>query len=391
MRNTIVLFNTQLDTLNLFSKEMENKFIQLGYSIYTIELENVMEYMGPLYEKIRNNEVCAMIGFNSSFFGLKTPSGHNVWETLDVLCINILVDHPFWYHNILVGMPGNGAVLCIDRNHMKYVNRFYPNIGITGFLPHGGTDKNCKFDVGNRSIDVIYAGSLYVGSGIDNHNFSAWDFPAKDVCLSVIKFLKDNYSYTIEDAIESELSNRNIILSDDTLRVFISFASFIEREVSTYYRRKILESVAKAGINLTIVGSGWDKEEFIKLSNVHYKGLVSPEDVLDMMNDSKIILNSMPWFKDGGHERIFNGMLSGAVIATETNPYLKETLPKDSYIEFDVSDAGLEKLVKDIRRVLGDNELIKAMSEKSREFVLESQTWQCRANELHEDILKYIN
>ena len=32
--------------------------------------------------------------------------------------------------------------------------------------------------------------------------------------------------------------------------------------------------------------------------------------MIDVMNDSKIVLNTMTWFKDGTHDRVFNGMLA---------------------------------------------------------------------------------
>ena len=41
------------------------------------------------------------------------------------------------------------------------------------------------------------------------------------------------------------------------------------------------------------------------------------------MNDSKIVLNTMTWFKAGAHDRIFNGMLAGAAVVTDDSTYLR--------------------------------------------------------------------
>lgn len=43
------------------------------------------------------------------------------------------------------------------------------------------------------------------------------------------------------------------------------------------------------------------------------------------MNDSKIVLNTMTWFKAGAHDRIFNGMLAGAAVVTDDSTYLRRT------------------------------------------------------------------
>ena len=41
------------------------------------------------------------------------------------------------------------------------------------------------------------------------------------------------------------------------------------------------------------------------------------------MNDAKIVLNTMTWFKAGAHDRIFNGMLAKAVVVTDDSTYLR--------------------------------------------------------------------
>ena len=37
---------------------------------------------------------------------------------------------------------------------------------------------------------------------------------------------------------------------------------------------------------------------------------MSADKIVDLMYDSKIVLNTMTWFKDGTHDRVFNGMLA---------------------------------------------------------------------------------
>lgn len=42
------------------------------------------------------------------------------------------------------------------------------------------------------------------------------------------------------------------------------------------------------------------------------------------MADAKIVMNFMPWFKDGSHERIYNSMLNGAVCLTDPSLFLEK-------------------------------------------------------------------
>ena len=153
---TIVLFKTDLPTVDLFSRELAIGFEEEGYDIFWFDIVDTIKSMSDLYQYMEGHTIAAMVGINSNVFGLKTPSGANVWETLSIPTINILVDNPFWYHKIISTTPSNGAILCIDRNHMNFVQRFYPHITITGFLPHGGSRPEGSYRLlKDRSIPVI--------------------------------------------------------------------------------------------------------------------------------------------------------------------------------------------------------------------------------------------
>ena len=71
------------------------------------------------------------------------------------------MDHPFCYKNALDHAPANAIVLCTDRNHMRYLERFYPQIPMIGYLPHAGKElSEVKRPLAERGIDVLYAGNL---------------------------------------------------------------------------------------------------------------------------------------------------------------------------------------------------------------------------------------
>lgn len=392
MEQTIVLFHGELNTLNAFTDQMRKGFEELGYNIFMFDLTTSVQSLGKLYALLQEKSIVAMLGFNCAFFGLSTASGTKVWEQMRIPCINILVDHPYWYKEILLGMPSNSVALCVDRNHMKYVERFYPHIEINGFIAHGGTPMSTPPKLlKERPMDVLYAGSLYTQYvEIQKPDFSQWSFPAEKICCETIELLKTDKHITIENALDKCMSRNNIVLSENDLCDFISSCVFIERVVSSHFREKIIRTVAESGISLTICGDGWEKCEWISLPNVHYEGMVSPEEVLTKMENSKIVLNTFPWFKDGSHERVFNGMLRGCVIVSESSEYLNEILPQDMWYGFDLTDMAIATLPKKIKELLLDDKTMQYMSEAGRQLASENHTWQMRAREIHEDILVYL-
>lgn len=392
MAKTIVLFHGNLNTLNVFTDQLKIGFEALGYDIYMFDLEHSMQSLGALYAYMQENPILAMIGFNNAFFGLKTESGLNVWEQLNIPCINILVDHPYWYRDILLNMPACSAVLCVDRNHMAFVERFYPQIAVNGFLAHGGTPIAGETPtIAERKIETLYAGSLYADyAESQKPDFSRWSFPAEEICKEATDYIIRDRQITIENALTECLERRGVILLEEDLCAFLSSCGFIERIVSSHYREKIIGAVAKAGIPLELYGNGWEKCDWISLPNVNFGGMISPEEVLQKMEDTKIVLNTFPWFKDGSHERIFNGMLRGCVIASDTSGYMEETLPEQLWCGFDLMDTDIEELPNRLKALLSDADRMQQMADAGQELATREHTWQCRAQEIHEGILRYL-
>jgi hypothetical protein len=83
----------------------------------------------------------------------------NLWETYNIPYINILMDHPFHYEKPLQNAPATSVVLCTDRNHVRYIRRYFKNIRYTDFLPHAGVELGSRHKpLAERGIDVLYAG-----------------------------------------------------------------------------------------------------------------------------------------------------------------------------------------------------------------------------------------
>ena len=72
-----------------------------------------------------------------------------------------------------------------------------------------------------------------------------------------------------------------------------------------------------------------------------------------MAYDAKIILNVMPWFKDGIHDRVLTAAGHGAVILSDETSALDELLG-DSYVSFSLER--LEDLSDKIGKVLRDTD-----------------------------------
>lgn len=390
----LILFAGVYDTLDIFTDQLKKAFEERGYEIMLFDSRNMQESLVRLSDFIRQ-PVRAALTFNNLGFNMELVKGRNIWEDLGIPCINILMDHPFCYKPALDAAPMNGIVLCIDRNHMKYLNRFHSKIPVTGFLPHGGIElPGVKKPIREREIDVLYAGGLSKRFAANvMPDFTKYKgFDQEELCRRVYEDVTAHPYKTTEQGIEEQLLKMGVLLEDARLGQVIADFHFLDLYIVSYFRERAVAAVANAGIELHLYGAGWEDCAWISLPNVHYMGKVSADRIVELMRNTKIVLNTMTWFKDGTHERVFNGMLQGAVTVSDSSVYMKE--------EFDGSEDGemilfeleeLEILPEKIKKLLNDPVLAQGIADRGYQKAKQSHTWTVRANELDGELLSELS
>lgn len=397
MSPKLIFFTGVYDTLDLFSHEWIHAFTNMGYE--TLEINtNKMEEELPRLAKFIQTPVKAAITFNNLAFNLELVPGKNIWEELGIPCINILMDHPFCYPQAIKNAPANAIVLCVDKKHMDYLTRFYPKIPAVGFLAHGGICLDQEpIPIQEREIDVMYAGGLsrkFVQNVMPD--FGLFPFDARKAADIALKRLVTDTSLTAEQAIEDVLIQQGVKLPDYELADVISKLHYIELLAVSFYREKLIRTMLDAGIRVHLYGPGWDICDFVNHPNLIWKGSIPARDVLCKMHQSKIVLNTMTWFKDGTHDRIFNGMLAGALAVTDESAYMQEEFLSCPQTESQSAQlvmfrlAGMEHLPELIKKLLANPDEIQKIADNGRKKAMQSHTWSHRAEELHEDLLNQL-
>ncbi|MCQ2524321.1 MAG: glycosyltransferase [Lachnospiraceae bacterium] len=382
----LVLFAGQIDILDIFVYQLRDAFVSMSYEVMIFDINNILESSVELLQFVFK-PVTAMITFNNIGIDYKIDPKINFWEQWNIPCINILMDHPFCYHEEMLAMPQTGVVLCVDRNHMNYLLRFYPNLAACGYLPHGGIEiGGDKKPISQRNIDVLYVGGLSRNSAYKiMPDFTKYtDFDARKLCEDAYKVLVENPGRTLEEVVESLLVEQGINYQDDVLREIISDLHVIDLYVVSHFREKTVQVLAEAGINIELYGTGWELCEWINLPNVHYGGRISADEAVEKMKDTKIVLSTMTWFKDGTHDRVFNGMLQGAVAVSDSSAYMKETFDDSEMVQFELDE--LDTLADKVRSILDNPDKAQAMANQGYKKAVAEHTWIARARELEEGL-----
>lgn len=391
-KQTIIIFKGIYDTLDLFSDQLAEAFAELGYEIFVYEAREAEVSKAKLLAMVREKRGnCAVVTFNNLGYNLDME-GANVWEHFDIPYINILMDHPFHFERPLREAPDTAIVLCTDRNHVKYIRRFYKNIRQIDFLPHAGIELGRKHKpLRERKIDVLYAGALpiYTVTKMIPDLNDKYGLDMRELMQEVLRELVTHPDKTTEQAIEEYVQTvcrPGGELTDEELQQVIIHMRFLDSYATSFFREQAVRILVENGIEVTAYGVGWDQCEWSGNPHLKYGGKVLAPQILPLMNDSKIVLNTMTWFKAGAHDRIFNGMLAGAAVVTDDSTYLqRECTDGKELVMFKRND--LATLPERICELFGNMDRAQEMADCGYEFARTNHTWKNRAEYIVECFL----
>lgn len=373
-----VFMGGSIPILNYLAEQYAVSIEKSGHAVFRYDKSHMQESINELL-LFRENGLDAAIVFNNVGFQMRLTSGISLWELWDTPCYNIIVDHPMYYSDTLDTPPRNGIVVCADRHHEDYIKRFYPLVRKTMFLPTAGEclhPYEALKPFADRSIDVLFIGSYKYRDEISNDPLSI------QLAEELIYFP----AWTFEEAAEHYLQRNHHNPSDTELKEFIQQHRFTDANISALFRQEILKTLVNAGITVTVYGDRFEKTDLWNHPNFIYKGRCSTEEGIRYMEDSKIVLNQLAWFKAGSSERIYEAMLQGAVALTDDSAYLRETFVEDVDIKF-YSLSHLNALPRIVRSILSsDPDRIEMLRSNAYKKVMKHHTWLQRAEALLADI-----
>ena len=326
----------------------------------------------------------------------QTESGCSIWQEENLPILNILVDHPLYYHSGLKEAGERMRVFCVDREHVGYVRRFYPGVKVE-FLPlagnelfvsqkdgeHGIHRTHCE-DVpepvlyGQRTFDLVFAAN-YVSMEMLEEKVKALDDDYRIFYRRITEDLIADPTQSVDAVMERHIRNELGAVPEEQLCAAMSGMIWIDLFVRSYFREKVVQTLADAGIIVRVFGADWEKIHCKKPQNVRTSGgKVNSAACVQAMRDARIALNVMPWFKDGAHDRVFTAMLQGTVALTDDSRYLREECRDGENICF-YSLRALEQLPDQVVSLLEDPVRMAELAERGYRMAAEQHRWKNRA------------
>ncbi len=416
----IVFCENAVETLTYFSRQLAQAFASWGYECFWMDFEKLGLSAWKLRQEVaERKKETVLLTFN--FIGLSgeaelwetDDAGEPVvslWDKLGIRCLSLMVDHPIYYYQALQIPPADLQTFCVDRDHVAYMHRFYQEIPCS-FLPLAG---NCLIGCDAPAADLYadHEGGLFEQEPDVQALYEQWlkrpyplVFTANYVPLSNIdrqlarmgpeyrNFYYEMIESFVQDpkqelftCIEKYLRREMPDLSDAELCAGMSSMPAVDLWVRTYFREKTVRILAQGGIEVHLFGKDW--EQIVcdcPRALISAGRMVTSADCVQAMAQAKLALNTMPWFKDGAHDRIFTAMLQGTASLTDDSVYLRERFTHmDTIVYYDLSR--LEELPEQVGILLREPERLFAVSCRGKAAAQQLDQWKNRAQLLRQYI-----
>lgn len=372
----IVNFNLY-ESKRYFTKHLSNALKRKGVNTIIIDA-NQSILSSETIQTIRNfapNYTCSFNSFES------LSGGGYLWDYLKIPHISFLVD-PSFYSTSLT-KSAYSILTCVDRSDCKAIES--SGFEKVFFWPHAVEKELGNEKTANKPYDVVFLGSCY-----DYENIrTAWQEGSSK-----------KYGQVLDNAIDIVFSDESASLAEALVASWnasgldpqgVDFAqlyTYLDSYTRGFDRIELIRSIKDAKVHVfgdlateNAVGiMGW-KHYLAASRNVTVHPPVLFEEGLNILKKSKIVLNSMPFFRDGSHERIFTGFACGCLPITSESKYLREQFVPGKELLFYSASAR-----KDVNGLLNDWLIDERKREDAatlgREKVMQHHTWDNRAEVL---------
>lgn len=234
----------------------------------------------------------------------------------------------------------------------------------------------------DRKMDILYVGDKR-NSVNPNHEYASLPDSGNGLFETVKYFLVKYPHMTPEKIYDLYMDEIGVKLTHDAeINVLHALYEDVLESVRGYYQGQVIEALACSGIHVEIYGEGWEELAEKYPDCVHTHERISPQKCIQLMYNSKITLNILPWFKYGAHERIYNAMLNGTVCVSDTSEYLKKYFQNGRDIVFYELNQ-LDNLVTNVHLLLENPEFAKSIIENQKRAAARS-TWSDRLRNILE-------
>ncbi len=377
--NKIIIFESRTDSLRTFAQLMAEGFEEIGYQVLLADMQKEAQAREEIYAFAEPGKTAALF-FNHAGLNLLTEARDSIWNELDVDCYDFIVDHPMYYHAAIIFPIRRLTFLCVDECHQRFMERFYPGKVRSFFLPLAGIrSQEPEIPFQERSMDILFTGAYLIDDNV-NYHVQGLGEGLRQIWLECFELLCSQTWLTLEEGVERCLKKRGLALPEEDLRDTIRLFQDMDGMLRSRARAEVIRTLANGDVKVHIFGEGWQYLD-CKQENLMIHDRIPFDETIPLTADAKIVLNVMPWFKSGVHDRVYSAMLNRCVCLTDSSVFVDRTIT-DGREALLYSLDHLDELPGKVKQYLQQTVELEAIAERGYEYAKDTQTWQHRAQQL---------
>ncbi len=322
--------------------------------------------------------------FTLSFVLLVMQNGQMLWEATQLPHLCLLTDPIAWNIGSIKGK--NLYLGCVDQFECDFARSIHFPQQVA-FIPHA-VDKEISYqEMGTRPYEVVFCGACYDHQTILKKIQVRFTGKLRDAIFHAIALAEVQPLTSIYTLLRISLESYGI---PPTIEVIQKIHRYVDSYIRAKDRVELIRAIHDVPVHV-FGGTALDDEPQLPLQgwssylrdkpNVVIHPAVSFEQSLEIFKQSRIVLNSSPFFRNGSHERIINALACGAVPLTNESLWVKEYfVPMEELIVYspdrkEVVNGLLQELLSDETKRL-------SIVHRGRKKVLGEHTWDNRAKQI---------
>jgi spore maturation protein CgeB len=312
----------------------------------------------------------------------RITEGKLLWDVLKIPHLAFLVDPAIYFLDL--GKSPYTIFTCSDRSDFEATHSQFPH---TLFWPHA-IEKEIKLPKKNhRPYDVVFFGSCFDFESLRKH----WIENLPPTLCEVLDFAIDiamtNDTTTLAEALTAAWGASRQA-AEYGKAYFLVLFHYLDKYTRGKDRFELLRSIKDVEVhvygdvtpyNIPQVSS-W-ASYLSKQSNLILHPSVNYKESFKILKQSKICLNSMPFFRHGTHERVFTGLACGALPITSESSYLRESFKDEEHILY-YRTKHWDHVNEQIQMCLKEEEKRCTIVANGRKLVMRDHTWDVRIDQL---------
>ncbi|MCM1256279.1 MAG: FkbM family methyltransferase [Roseburia sp.] len=365
--------SSQYHVLEVFQQEIIEGFEAEGYLVETFEKKD--DFTGNELISFPFSQYEFIFCINLILLDRVAP-----YLPASTIAVSLVVDHPI-YHDFRFKRNKclNLISFHVDTYRADFASQHYPYVRKHSFLPHGGSIGRREKPFTEREYGIVHMGS-YESPDKIMKELVQQRREVKDFSLKVIETYLQQETISVNEAVCQVCEIFQLELTKEEISNYLSEFYLEDKFIRAYVRDLVVRVLLQSGLELHVFGNGWEDFKEENSYKLYIHDAVSYEESLEIMGNTRIILNVTPTLNNGSHERIFSAMLNGAICFTTRSLYLENVGLDQEVVEFSFNE--IRELPQMVQLILASPQKAEVLAQQAQDAAQEKHLWMHRAKDI---------